>query len=649
MFNHPILRLSHLFLFLLLYTPLIWSTDYHIGPGQALTNISEAPWDALQAGDRIFIHWRSTAYLEKWVINAQGTAQNRIEIIGVNGPNGEKPIIDANGAVTPTYLDYWNERRGLIKIGGSSTPADGLPSYITIENLELRSARAPYSFTTDNNQTDTYSDNAASIYIEKGEHIIIRDCILHDSGNGIFIGVFGGQTQDILISGNYIYDNGIVGSIYEHNSYTEAFGIRYEYNRFGPLRTGALGNNLKDRSAGLEVCYNWIESGNRQLDLVDSGSSALYDDTSYDTTYVYGNILIEPDGAGNSQIIHYGGDSGTSSRYRKGDLYFYNNTVISTRNSNTTLVRLSTQDETMHAFNNIMYNTISGNFLAMINDEGTLNVEHNWIKSNWVDSHNGSATGTVNDLGNNLTGTDPSFSDFQNQDFSLMNSSNLIDQGMTVPSMHLPYHALNNEYVIHASGAGKNVINMLDIGAFENQSVLPAELLHFRAYTDDNKTVEIEWQTAQEDNFSSFELERSSNAVDWTFLETISGIGSSNMVHDYKTVDEQPLNDRNYYRMKLIDLDGTFQYSDIEFVIISEEKRAAFQLYPNPVHSYLIVFAEELPLENIKLFNTVGQEITIRSSIRVIDHEHIQLDISHLASGMYIIQLDQESRRFMIE
>ncbi|MBX2829056.1 MAG: T9SS type A sorting domain-containing protein [Flavobacteriaceae bacterium] len=448
----------------------IQATDYNVGPGQPLANISEVPWDALQAGDRIYIHWRSTPYYEKWVINAQGTELNRIEIIGVSGPGGQKPIIDGDGAVTPTYLDYWNEVRGLIKIGGSSVPADGLPSYITIENLELRSVRPAYSFTSDSGATETYASNAASVYIEKGEHIIIRDCIIHDSGNGIFIGANGGQTRDILITNNYIYDNGIDGSIFEHNTYTEALGITYEYNRFGPLRTGALGNNLKDRSAGLVVRYNWIESGNRQLDLVDAGTSALYDDPSYLTTYVYGNILIEPDGAGNSQVVHYGGDSGTTSQYRKGNLYFYNNTVVSTRSSNTTLARLSTQDETMNTFNNVIYTSNSGSSMAMINGDGTMNLQYNWLKSNWVASHGG--TGTLNDQGDNLEGSDPLFVDFGNQDFSLQDTAPLIDSGTAIPAIHLPDHDLLYEYVLHASGSAKQVVNSLDIGAFEYQAPL---------------------------------------------------------------------------------------------------------------------------------------------------------------------------------
>ena len=104
------------------------------------------------------------------------------------------------------------------------------------------------------------------MFIEKGAHIVVRNCILDDNGNGLFIA---NGTSDVLVEGNSIYGNGNSGSIYEHNTYTEALGIVYQYNHFGPLCANCLGNNLKDRSAGTVVRYNWIEAGNRQLDLVD--------------------------------------------------------------------------------------------------------------------------------------------------------------------------------------------------------------------------------------------------------------------------------------------------------------------------------------------------------------------------------------------
>ena len=48
--------------------------------------------------------------------------------------------IDGSNAVTPTYLNYWNEPRGLIKIGGASTPSASVPKHIKIQGLELRNA-----------------------------------------------------------------------------------------------------------------------------------------------------------------------------------------------------------------------------------------------------------------------------------------------------------------------------------------------------------------------------------------------------------------------------------------------------------------------------------------------------------------------------
>jgi hypothetical protein len=470
---------------LLSYTTL-FATDYHVGPGQSLTTISSVPWAALQAGDRVYIHWRSTSYKEKWVINRKGTAQNRIEIIGVNGPLGQQPVIDGNGATTASGLNFWNEERGVIKIGGSNTPADDLPSYITIENLEIKSGRPPFQFTNDNNQTSSYVNNAAAIYVEKGEHITIRNCTLHDCGNGLFIGAFDGLTQHILIEKNHVFDNGNEGSIYEHNTYTAAIDITYQYNHFGPLRTGADGNNLKDRSAGLVVRYNWIESGNRQLDLVDAeDSQVLINHPSYAETHVYGNILIEPDGAGNSQMVHYGGDSGTTSDYRKGKLHFYNNTVISTRTGNTTLIRLSTNDETADVFNNVIYTTASGGAFAMISGTGIFNMHHNWLKPGWKSCHC-TPSGMVNDQGYNLTGSDPMFIDFNDQIFQLQANAPLVDQGAALPGAVLPNHALTFEYLKHQGAKARPDAGSLDIGAFEYASPLPV-------CTDTTKFVSGNW------------------------------------------------------------------------------------------------------------------------------------------------------------
>ncbi len=439
---------------------LLSAATYNVGPNAGQLNaIGDVPWESLQAGDTVYIHWRAAAYKEKWVINRQGTAASPIRIIGV--PNGNNyPVITGNGASTRQALSYWNEKRSIIKIGGSSIPANDIARYIEIENLEIRSARPAYAFTDDYGNPDNYAVNAASIHIERGQHITVRNCIIHDSANGIFCGISDGDTQDILIDSCHLYDNGINGSYLEHNTYTSAVGITYQYCRFGSLRSGCLGNNLKDRSVGTTIRYCWIESANRQIDLVDvENTASLYNNPAYRSTYVYGNVLIEPD-SGNRQIIHYGGDSGNTSKYRKGTLYLYNNTVVSTRSGRTTLLRLSTNSETCDARNNLVYVTASGSELSMVDSNGTLNLRNNWFKNGYVNCHS-TLNGSVNNLGGNITGSSPQFTNLGSQDFTLLASSAAINAGTTHSI------SINNEYKKHHESKSRTSDATIDIGAFE--------------------------------------------------------------------------------------------------------------------------------------------------------------------------------------
>ncbi len=193
---------------------------------------------------------------------------------------------------------------------------------------------------------------------------------------------------------------------------------------------------------------NWIEGGNRQLDLVEADSAAVINHPDYRTTFVHGNVLIEPDGAGNSQILHYGGDGGDPADYRKGTLHFYNNTVVSTRSGNTTLQRLSTNDESSDARNNILYVTAEGGRLAMLDASGNLTLRNNWTKPGWVDSH-GTLLGTVDDDGSGVVGASPGFVDEGAQDFHLEADSDAVDTGTILHPDVLPDHPLDRQYVKH--------------------------------------------------------------------------------------------------------------------------------------------------------------------------------------------------------
>ena len=110
---------------------------YSVGPSHEFQTIAQALNLGLEAGDQVLIH-AGPMYNEKFVINNAGTRDFPIIIRGVPDSNGSLPIIDGNGAITPLTLDYWNEPRSLIKIGGATIPGSQDAANIRIENLQLQ-------------------------------------------------------------------------------------------------------------------------------------------------------------------------------------------------------------------------------------------------------------------------------------------------------------------------------------------------------------------------------------------------------------------------------------------------------------------------------------------------------------------------------
>jgi len=320
------------------------ATTYDVGDGKPYTSIGAVPWESLNAGDTVNIYYRSTPYKEKFVLGRVGTQSQPITVHGVPGPGGELPVLDGQSATTRLALETGSEARGLITMQQwTTTPPSCHPSYIVIENLEIKNASTPYTFTDDAGATVSYVASSAAIWITDCRNVTVRNCYFHDCGNGFFTYTEGSGadcwSEGILVEGCYINACGNAGSIYEHDSYTESYNITFQYNRYGPPRggdSGSIGNGLKDRSAGLVVRYNWMEGGNRILDLVDSeDSSTLAGKTEYQKTFVYGNVMRERNDAGNRQILHFGQDAGM---YPRAKCYFYNNTVISLRTGTTTLL-----------------------------------------------------------------------------------------------------------------------------------------------------------------------------------------------------------------------------------------------------------------------------------------------------------------------
>jgi hypothetical protein len=478
-----------------------YAVVYEVGPGKTYASIGAVPWYSLGAGDTVRIHYSPTPYREIINISTRGNASSPINIVGVPGPNGEKPIIDGQNATISGNMRFafptGTPRRGVIVIGPQSGYSYGFkPGHINISGLVIRNGNKNFSFTDATGTLQTFRPNASSIFVERGENITISDCVLTGSGNGLFVASGGDeatQSRNILVQYSHIYNNGNSDSYLEHNVYTECIGVVFQYNHFGNTVSGSLGNVLKDRSAGTVIRYNWFESGQggHIMDLVNPQEGAALEvvDPTFRQTYVYGNVIYNgPQPQGSTYMIHYGGDDGITSNYRKGTLYFYHNTVIVECDQSgtgsrwrTVLLRLETNDETADARNNIIFlksATPGANptGLSWLNTAGTLNLYANWVSPGVRNSSEGyTFIGTINGLSNLFVDptNNPGFANYAGQDFHLLNGSPAINkagplaQAVFINPVGRNYD-VTTEYVKHLSSQTRSTVGgVSDLGAFE--------------------------------------------------------------------------------------------------------------------------------------------------------------------------------------
>ncbi len=438
-------------------------TVYNVGPEQSMKNIHDVPWDKLQPGDEVRIHWRKEPYREKWVICARGVEGAPVTVRGIPSVDGRLPVIDGKDAVTAERFPYWGTQRSLIKIGGANFAEEVMPGFIIVDSLEVRNARPPNMFSDADGQQKSYADHAAGIHIEKGRNIIIRNCVIRDNANGFFVSRL---SSDITLEFSHIFDNGLEKSIYQHNAYTEAKHMIYQFNRFDRPRDGAGGNNIKDRSAGTVIRYNWIVGGNRLLDLVESDYDFIRNDPAYRETFVYGNFMVKPAVPENNQIVHYGGDQGREEHFRKGTLWFYHNTVISERFGMTSVFRLSSQDEKVRCFNNIFDTTAMTGRLSMLHELGELYMHHNWLPYDWARFYQASLRQKIVSS-DAILGEHPGFQAPEDENYHLIKRSVCVDAGAELPDQLRERYPVEYQYGKHRQKEKIETGITPNLGAFQ--------------------------------------------------------------------------------------------------------------------------------------------------------------------------------------
>ncbi|MCO5235659.1 MAG: T9SS type A sorting domain-containing protein [Chitinophagaceae bacterium] len=161
-------------------------------------------------------------------------------------------------------------------------------------------------------------------------------------------------------------------------------------------------------------------------------------------------------------------------------------------------------------------------------------------------------------------------------------------------------------------------------------TILPLQWIEFTAKDCSNKVC-LQWQTENEQNTSYFEIERSTNGSIFDRVGTQTSYNNPDK-HTYRFTDYTPVNGLNFYRIKQVDIDGVYTYSNTVNVKISSEN--TITITPNPADNFVMLSGIS-KAEKILIYNVEGKLMNQWSNI----NGNQRLNIANLRNGIYIIKI----------
>ncbi len=165
-----------------------------------------------------------------------------------------------------------------------------------------------------------------------------------------------------------------------------------------------------------------------------------------------------------------------------------------------------------------------------------------------------------------------------------------------------------------------------------SQNPLPVKLTHIYVRAEGTGAT-VEWATSEEVNSGRFIVERSSDMRNWTQVGGIDASGNTYSVVNYAFTDENVGQGIWYYRLKIVDIDGSYEYSSARSVFLNVAAGTVGVVYPNPTQGTLFVKDAE-QVERVYIYDKSGK---VMKSVQSFNFNGI--DVSDLPAGTYLVRL----------
>lgn len=190
------------------------------------------------------------------------------------------------------------------------------------------------------------------------------------------------------------------------------------------------------------------------------------------------------------------------------------------------------------------------------------------------------------------------------------------------------------------SHVGNNVLANYIARFTDSENPLPVELISFTAISKGNE-VSLNWTTVSETNNKGFEVERKES--EWKRIGFVQGSGTTTERKYYSFIDDNLSSGVYYYRLKQIDYDGSFNYSnEVEVDVSAVAEFALEQNYPNPFNPTTIIqySLSDMQFVSLKVYDILGREVaTLVNEEKPAGRYEVEFDGSGLTSGVYFYRL----------